>query len=131
MTYFRKFLLLLALVSLAGVASAQSVMLKAVTATGPGTAVTGKTPGFKTYQVSCATTSGSGSASVAVEGSNEVASPDASTNWDTIVTITLVCGVASKSDGQTSGDQYRWVRGNVKRLSGTGTNASLIMSYGG
>lgn len=93
-------------------------LLNAVTATGAGTAI--NNPNVqKTYQAAGTTASGSGAATIKVEGSNDGA------NWDTIGTITLTLGTASTSDSFTSNDRYRKIRGNVSALSGTGASVNL------
>lgn len=76
----------------------------------------------KTYQASGATSSGTGSATIQVEGSNDT------NNWDVIGTITLTLGTSGDSDSFTSDDRYAQVRGNVTAISGTGASVDLVMS---
>lgn len=75
----------------------------------------------KTIQGSGSTTSGTGNATIQVQASlDELA-------WDVIGTITLVLGTALVSDSFTSDDRYRFLRGNVSVLNGTGASVSLKM----
>jgi len=76
----------------------------------------------KTYQAWGATSTGTGSAVVAVQGSN-----NGGLSWDTIGTITLTLGTTVTSDSFTSYDRYPQVRGNVTTLTGTGAVVSLVM----
>lgn len=100
----------------------KQALLTAATATGAGDGQPGHA-GVKTFQAAGTTSSGSGSASIAVQGSND------GSNWDTIGTITLTLGTASTSDSFTSDDRYEVVRGNVTAISGTGAAVSLAMGY--
>jgi hypothetical protein len=97
-------------------------LLSAATGTGAGTgkpnaAIT------KTYQASGTTASGSGAATILVQGSNDDA------NWDTIGTITLTLGVSSTSGSFVSADRYLYVRGNVSSISGTGASVNASAGY--
>jgi hypothetical protein len=97
-------------------------ILSGATATVAGSAVSG-VKRTKTYQANGATTSGTGSSSINVEGSLN------GTNWDVIGTITLTLGTASTSDSFTSTDAFDFVRGNVTAISGTGASVNLSMGY--
>lgn len=83
--------------------------------------------GVKTYQATGKTTSGAGSATIVVEGSNN------NINWDTIGTITLTLSSTaaddSNSDSFASEDRYTLIRGNVTALSGTGASVNLSMGH--
>lgn len=124
----KKLFLLLAAALCMSVASAdQAVMLSAVTTTGAGAGITGSPPGLfiptKTYQVTGQTTASTGSAVVAIEGSNDLA------NWDVIGTVTLTLGTTTTSGSFTSADRYVQVRSNVTTLTGTGAAVSATMGY--
>lgn len=94
----------------------------AVTATGAQLEVQGWAQ-TKTYQASGTTTAGSGSAVIAVEGSNN------GTSWDSIGSITLTLGTTSTSDSFTSNDRYTQVRCNVGTLTGTGATVSATVGH--
>lgn len=97
-------------------------LLNAATATGAGNAI-GGVNGAKTYQAYGATSSGSGSATIVVQGSNNGA------NWDTIGTITLTLTTTTASDSFASEDRYGQVRMNVTAISGTGASVSGSVGY--
>jgi hypothetical protein len=99
-------------------------LLNAVTTTGAGSSRSGRS-GAKTFQAWGATTAGAGSATIAVQGSND----QGQTAWDTIGTITLTLGTAVTSDSFTSDDRYAVLRGNVTAISGTGAAVTLTMGY--
>jgi hypothetical protein len=102
-----------------------TVMLTAVTGTVTGAAFNGSnTP--KTYSADGATTGGIGTAVVSVEGSM-----NGGLSWDSppICTITLSLATTLSSNGCTSLDRYRQLRGNVTTLSGTGAVVTLRMGY--
>ena len=75
----------------------------------------------KTFQALGSTASGSGSATVQLQGSMN------NTNWDTLGTISLTLGTTSTSDGFTSDDRYQYHRVNVTAISGTGANVAVIV----
>lgn len=77
----------------------------------------------KTYQASGTTSSGAGSATIAVQCSNN------GTNWDTVGTITLTLSTTTSSDSFASADRCAYVRGNVTAISGTGASVNLHMGY--
>lgn len=97
-------------------------LVDAKTITGADTAVDFPV-GTKTYQASGATTAGAGSATIEVQGSLD------NSNFDVIGTITLTLGTASTSDSFTSDDRYKYLRGEVTAISGTGAAVSLIVGY--
>lgn len=75
----------------------------------------------RTFQGVGSTTSGSGAATIKVQASNDNA------NWIDLGTITLTLGVTATTDGFTSDAPWRYIRGNVTAISGTGAKASLLM----
>jgi hypothetical protein len=97
-------------------------LLTAATSVAAGSACNGRNA-RKSYQASGTTTSGTGSASINVEGSLD------GSNWDVIGTITLTLGTSSTSDSFASDDRYTLVRGNVTAISGTGASVNLSMGY--
>lgn len=97
-------------------------MLTAATATGAGATIDG-IGAAKTYQVTGATSSGSGSATVSIQCSND------GSNWDTLGTITLTLSTTSSSNSFASDDRCNKVRGNVTALSGPGASVSVVAGY--
>jgi len=100
-----------------------STLLDAVTATGAGTAA--ELPAADaTFQCIANGTSGAFSATVNVEVSND------NTNWETAITFSM-SGTATTAD--TAGDNiaapWKYIRGNVTAISGTGANVTLTMGY--
>lgn len=100
-----------------------TALLSGATATGAGAGKSG-VAAVKTYQATGAVSSGTGSATVAVQGTN-----NGGVTYDQIGTITLTLGTASTSESFTSDDRYQQVRGNVTAISGTGASVSLTMGY--
>jgi hypothetical protein len=102
-----------------------TVLLTAVTGTGTGAAFNGSNTD-KTYSVWSSTTAGTGTAVVSIEGSM-----NGGLSWDSppICTVTLTLSTTMASNGCTSLDRYRQLRGNVTTLTGTGAAASLGMGY--
>lgn len=99
-------------------------LLEGATTAAAGSAKPGRT-GAKTFQAWGTTSSGTGSATIAVQGSND----QGQAVWDTIGTITLTLGTAATSDSFSSDDRYAVLRGNVTAISGTGASVSLTMGY--
>ena len=97
-------------------------LLTAATTAAPGTSVSGISAA-KTYHASGTTSSGTGAATVLVQGSHNGAA------WDTIGTITLTLGTVAMGDGFSSNDRYGLLRGNVTAISGTGAAVSLTVGY--
>lgn len=96
-------------------------LLNAVTSAGAGSSF--KLPAlYSTYQCVANGTSGAFSATVLVQVSND------GTNWETAITFTM-SGTATTAD--TAGDvisaPWKYVRGNVTAISGTGANVTLYM----
>jgi hypothetical protein len=71
------------------------------------------------FQATGLTVSGSGSAIVAVQVSND------NVNWLTAGTITLTLSSSATTDGFVIDAGWRYVRGNVTAISGTGANTTL------
>lgn len=74
-----------------------------------------------TFQAAGTTTSGTGSATVKAQASNN------DTDWLDLGTITLTLSTTSTSDGFTVEAPWRYVRGNVTAISGTGASVDLFM----
>lgn len=93
-------------------------LINAQATTGAGDAIRNE-PAMKTFQAWGNTSSGTGAATIQIQGSlNDGAS------WDTIGTITLALGTAVTSDSFSSDDRFGQVRANVTAISGTGANVS-------
>jgi opacity protein-like surface antigen len=103
-------------------ATAVTTILSAATATGAGAAFDNP-QARKTYQVSGATGSGTGTSVIAIEGSNNA------TNWDTVVTTTLALTTVTSSVGMSSDDRYAYTRANVTSISGTTATLTVTRSY--
>lgn len=112
---------LLSLALFCSLAPAQSLLTSA-TATGAGTA-NQLNKNSKTFQASGATASGAGSATIAIEGSNDGSS------WDVIGTIVLTLATTSSSNSFTSHDRYNRHRANVTAISGTGASVSVTAGF--
>ncbi len=121
----RKTLTAIALALFGLTVSAQTFLLNGVTVTGAGTGKVGNTVPYstKTYQGTGSTASGTGTAVISVEGSNDAS------NWDVIGTITLTLGTTATSGSFTSYDRYTQNRGNVTTLTGTGAAITLTMGF--
>lgn len=78
----------------------------------------------RSYQGFGSTSSGAGSATIDVEVSND------NTNWITQGTITLTLATTVSDDGFTTDAPWKYVRGNVTAISGTGAKVSLILGNG-
>ena len=96
-------------------------LLKNVTATGSGPS--GEVPQDARLSVQAigSTTSGAGSATVLVEGSNNDA------NWLTIMMITLELSTSASSDGAAEEVPWLYVRATLASISGTGATVDVIM----
>lgn len=101
-------------------------LLDGVTATGAGgPAEFSKKEGPEAvFQCIANGTSGAFSATVNVEVSND------NTNWETAITFSM-SGTATTAD--TAGDNiaapWKYIRGNVTAISGTGANVTLTTGY--
>lgn len=102
------------------------VLLSAVLVTGAGTGVR-PFPVNKTFQAYGNTGSGSGAATIKIQGS-DVPVPTAN-DWVDLGTITLVLGTTSTTDGFANASRWEWVRANVTAISGTGANVTATMGY--
>ena len=82
----------------------------------------------RSFHVYGATSSGVGSATVAIEVSN-IAPPVNSTNvdWIQLGTVTLTLGTTRVSDGFVSIGAWTYVRARVTAISGTGAAVSVQM----
>jgi hypothetical protein len=98
-------------------------LLKAATSVAAGATCTGVSK-TKTYQGYGTTSSGSGAATIQVQGSN-----NEGRTWETIGTISLTLATTESSDSFTSDDRYMKLRGNVTAISGTGASVGLIVAY--
>lgn len=92
------------------------------TVTGAGNSCFPSTP-KKTFHGKGTTTSGAGSATIVVQVSNT----DVDADYITLGTITLTLGTTSTSDGFASDAPWRFARGNVTAISGTGASVTLTM----
>ena len=81
-------------------------------------------PYVKTYSATSKTSTGAGTAGVAIEGS-----ADGGTTWKQIGTISLVTSDTATSDGFTSEDRYPKVRANVTALTGTQATVTVYAGY--
>lgn len=97
-------------------------LLTAATATGPGERHQPLLPSRRAFQLVGTTTSGAGSATVAVEVSLD------GVNFMTQGTITITLGTTAATDGFASDAPWRYVRGNVTAISGTGARVTLTMA---
>lgn len=101
------------------------LLLDKVTATGPGEwkRVRGVP---RTFQAQGKTTSGTGTAVIDIEVSNDGVNP-LPLPLETF-RLSLTANIASPGPAAFESDaQYDYVRGNVKTLTGTGAEASLLM----
>lgn len=77
----------------------------------------------KTYQVTGSVGSGTGTAVVTIQGSND------SVNYDNIGTVTLTLSTTPVSGSFTSQDRYAWIRPNASTLSGTTATYSVTIGF--
>lgn len=96
-------------------------LLSAAIATGVGADVFSPINGNRTFQADGTTSSGTGSATIKVQASND------NSNWIDLGTITLSLSTTSATDGFTSDAPWAFVRGNVTAISGTGASVNLVM----
>lgn len=97
-----------------------SVLLNAVIATGPGTAITPVSPD-RGFQAVLTCSSGNCSATVLVEASND------GTNWFTLGTITFASAASPQNDAFGSVIPWMQIRGNVSAIAGTNAAVTLTM----
>lgn len=98
-------------------------LIKSAAATGAGDSFEG-TSRPKTYQASGLVSASTGSAVIAIQGSN-----NGGASWDTIGTITLSLTTTRTSDSFTSLDRYKSIRANVTTLSGTNASVQATAGY--
>jgi hypothetical protein len=108
---------------MANIAVLKRPLLTAVTTATAGNAV-GGTIDRKTYGASGTTSSGTGAATVVIEGSM-----NSGASWDTIGTISLTLGTTVTSDSFTSADCFEQVRARVSAISGTGASVDAAVGY--
>jgi hypothetical protein len=94
----------------------------AVTASGAASAVRNVSAN-KTYQVTSSVGSGTGTAVVTIQGSND------STNWDNVGTVTLTLSTTPISGSFSSQDRYVWIRPNASTLTGTTATYTVTMGF--
>lgn len=97
-------------------------LLQDATATGAGGAVS-STDGEKGFQFYGSTSSGTGSATITLEISN-----DGGTVWTTVLTQTLALTTTAAGSAVGWGSPYDKMRANVTAISGTGAKVSVYMS---
>lgn len=73
----------------------------------------------KSFQLVGATATGAGTASILVQLSND------DTNWITVDTLALTLGATSTSDSHSMDAPWKYVRGVVNSITGTGATISL------
>ncbi len=99
-----------------------TILLNAVTTTAAGSSTSPQLP-QRTFQLTCATTAGAGAAEGIVQISND------DVNWMTLGTITHESITTSPTtDGFAAESAWRYVRGKLNSISGTGANCTLVMT---
>ena len=98
-------------------------LLNAATATGAGSkfALSGAKHSF---QAIGNTSSGVGASVIRIEVSSKEL-PTADSDWLLAGTITLTLGTTATSDGFVIDASWKWVRGNISSISGTGATVTL------
>lgn len=118
--------LLFALLLLPGLAPAQAIgdadLLSAVTATGAGSGLQ-LTGVIRSFHAKGSTSAGAGAATIKVQGSID------NTTWVDLGTITLTLATTATADGFVSQAPWKYVRGNVTALSGTGAAVTLYAGH--
>lgn len=74
-----------------------------------------------TFQGVGSTTSGAGAAVIKVEVSND------QVNWIEMASISLTLSTTAATDGIATEACWKWVRGKVSSISGTGASVSLLI----
>jgi len=97
-------------------------LLDAATATGAGVASAPRRV-RRAFHARGATTAGAGSVTVVIEVS--LVPTPTETDWLTLGTITLTLSTTPTGDGFATDSPWRWVRGRVSAISGTGAAVSL------
>lgn len=101
----------------------QVTLLSGVTGTGAGSAFRLRGP-KRVFQATGQTSSGAGSATVAVQGSL-VEAPTVDGDWVDLGTITLTLSATRVGDGFVTDAPWLWLRGNATAISGTGAAVTL------
>jgi len=94
-------------------------LLEDVTSTGAGESKD-LNPGPRVFQAIGSTSSGSGSATIKVQGSLD------NVNFVNLATITLTLSTTVATDGFAIDSLWKYIRGNVTAISGTDATVSLI-----
>jgi hypothetical protein len=96
-----------------------AVLLEGATATGPGTATDGSSPGgSKTFQA-VLTGTGALTATVLIQGSND------NSHWTTVATISLD-GSDDVSDSAETTKSFVYWRANIGAIAGTSASVDVI-----
>jgi hypothetical protein len=77
----------------------------------------------KTYQVTASTASGTGTAVVTIEGTND------QVGWSTINTVTLTLSTTPATGSFSSADRFLLVRPNASTLTGSTATYTATMGY--
>lgn len=101
--------------------SFSTYLLSAATDTTAG-AATSFSSTAKTVQAAGSTTSGTGSATIAIEGTNNTDWP-----WLPIGVISLTLGTTATSDGLIINADWTYIRARVVSISGTGASVSVMV----
>jgi hypothetical protein len=96
-------------------------LLSAATATGAGQSHEPNGNGKRTFQATGLTGSGAGSTSVDIEVSND------GVTYIVMGTISLTLSTTETTDGFASDATWRYVRANIKSISGTGASVTVTM----
>ena len=97
-----------------------TTLLDGVTATGVGTGVQ-PVSAQRTFHAKLTTSAGNGSATVRVEVSND------NVGWITAGAIEFASAASPQNDGFSSATPWKYVRGNVTAIAGTGAALTLTM----
>ena len=76
---------------------------------------------YKTFQVTGKVSASTGSAEVEIQVSND------KVNFVTVDTLSLTLGTTVTSDSYVNNDAWKYVRGNVKTLTGTDAEVTVIV----
>ena len=104
-----------------------TTLISAKTDTGAGTVESNGMARSKTIQTFAATSSGAGALTMLVQATN--IDPPGANDWFTIATLTLALTTTRATDGLVVDAPWRWIRGNVSAISGTGAAASLLIGH--
>lgn len=103
-----------------------ATLINAATTTGAGSSVM-PAPVDKTF-VACGAVSNSTGASVIKIQVSNAATPG-TLDWIDLGSITLSLTTSQSCDGFASSSRWKWYRGNVSSISGTGAAVSALMGY--